>query len=111
MLVVPTPLPVALSSQRGGQDGRGTTLPPMSGFPWTSLITAVVPATAVLAGAALTGRQNNQAGRPAALKAGYAGLVQAGIALEAFLKAVRSEMGGESRPGLRWRIRMILRRD
>jgi hypothetical protein len=78
----------------------------MSGFPWKSLITAAVPAAA-----ALTGRQNNQAGRTAALKAGYAGLVQAGIALEAFLKAVRSEMGGESRPGLRWRIRMILRRD
>jgi len=36
----------------------------MSGFPWTSLITAVVPAAAVLAGAALTGRQNNQAGGP-----------------------------------------------
>ena|ERR1022692_789408 len=32
-------------------------------------------------------------------------------ALEEFLKAVRSEVGGESRPGLKWRIRMILRRD
>jgi hypothetical protein len=49
----------------------------MSGFPWTSLITAVVPAAAVLAGAALTGRQNNQAGRTATLKADYAGFVQA----------------------------------
>ena len=168
--------------------------PAMSGFPWTSLITAVVPAAAVLAGAALTGRQNNQAGRTAALKADYAGFVQAvtsliehrerisraeargshfalaleaaareaaardmdvqlasaveraravvdlagsytarrgaflvsvqadlagdsgaagdlATALEEFLKAVRSEVGGESRPGLKWRIRMILRRD
>lgn len=49
----------------------------MSGFPWTSLITAVVPAAAVLAGAALTGRQNNQAGQTAALKADYAAFVQA----------------------------------
>jgi len=32
----------------------------MSGFPWTSLITAVVPAAAVLSGAALTGRPNNR---------------------------------------------------
>lgn len=53
----------------------------MSGFPWTSLITAVVPAAAVLAGAALTGRQNNQAGQTAALKADYAGFVQAVTAL------------------------------
>jgi hypothetical protein len=163
--------------------------PAMSGFPWTSLITAVVPAAAVLAGAALTGRQDNQAGRTAALKADYAGFVQAvtsliehrervsraeargshfaaareaaaqdmdvqlasaveraravvdlagsyrarrgallvsvqadlagdsgtaddlATALEEFLKAVRSEVGGESRPVLKWRIRMILRQD
>jgi hypothetical protein len=162
----------------------------MSGFPWTSLITAVVPAAAVLAGAALTGRQNNQAGRAAELKADYAGFVQAvtaliehrervsraadgsdaleahareaaardtdaqlvsaveraravvdlagsygarrgaflvsvhadmagqpgtasdlATALEEFLKAVRSEVGGETRPGLRWKLRSILRRD
>jgi len=139
--------------------------------------------------AALTGRQNNQAGRTAALKADYAGFVQAvtsliehrervsraearsdaretaarkaaardidaqlvsaverahavvdlagsygarrgafvvsvqadlagdpgtasdlATALEMFIRAVRSEVGGESRPGLKWRIRMILRR-
>jgi hypothetical protein len=53
----------------------------MTGFPRTSLITAVVPAAAVLAGAALTGRQNNQAGRTAALKADYAAFVQAVTAL------------------------------
>jgi hypothetical protein len=168
--------------------------PAMSGFPWTSLITAVVPAAAVLAGAALTGRQNNQAGRTAELKADYAGFVQAvtaliehrervsraeallspgvdvresagreaaarntdaqlvsaveraravvdlagsygarrgaflvsvqadmagqpgtasdlAAALEEFLRAVRSEVGGETRPGLRWRLRTTLRRD
>jgi hypothetical protein len=53
----------------------------MSSFPWTSLITAVVPAAAVLAGAALTGRQNNQAGRTATLKADYAAFVQGVTAL------------------------------
>jgi hypothetical protein len=53
----------------------------MSGFPWTSLITAVVPAAAVLAGAALTGRQNNQAKRLTALKKDYARFVQAATAL------------------------------
>jgi hypothetical protein len=53
----------------------------MSGFPWTSLLTAVVPAAAVLAGAALTGRQNNQAGQTAALKADYAAFVQGVTAL------------------------------
>jgi hypothetical protein len=167
--------------------------PAMSGFPRTSLITAVVPAAAVLAGAALTGRQNNRAGRTAALKADYAGFVQAvtaliehrerasraearftpgavretaareaavrdtdaqlvsaveraravvdlagsygarrgafvvsvqadlagdpgtagnlATALEVFLGAVRSQVGGEIRAGLKWGIRTILRRN
>jgi hypothetical protein len=62
----------------------------MSGFPWTSLLTAVVPAAAVLAGAALTGRQNNQAGRTATLKADYAGFVQAVTALIEGLERIAS---------------------
>jgi predicted DNA-binding transcriptional regulator YafY len=41
----------------------------------------VVPAAAVLAGVALTGRQASQAGRTSALKADYAGYVQAVTAL------------------------------
>lgn len=88
----------------------------MSGFPWTSLITAVVPAAAVLAGAALTGRQNNQAGRTGELKADYAGFVQAVTALIEHRERVsRAEQGflpgqdawrrmpGKRRPGIRMR--------
>jgi hypothetical protein len=68
----------------------------MSGFPWTSLITAVVPAAAVLAGAALTGWQNNQSGRTTALKADYAAFVQAVTALIESLAgdAYRSDASG-----------------
>ena len=55
--------------------------PAMSGFPWTPLITAVYPRQPCPPGAALTGRQNNRAGRTAALKTDYAGLVQAVTAL------------------------------
>ena len=69
----------ALDADLLGRAGRGTTLPAMSGFPWTSLIAAVVPAAAVLAGAALTGRQNNQAGRTAELKADYAAAFVQGV--------------------------------
>ena len=65
----------------GGPRAQGHYASAMSGFPWTSLLTAVVPAAAVLAGAALTGRQNNQAGRTAALKADYAAFVQGVTAL------------------------------
>lgn len=70
----------------------------MSGFPWTSLITAVVPAAAVLAGAALTGRQNSQAGRTAALKADYAGFVQAVTSLIEHRERV-SRAGARFSPG------------
>ena len=55
--------------------------PAMSGFPWTSLITAVYLRQPCSPGAALTGRQNDQAGRIAALKTDYAGFVQAVTAL------------------------------
>lgn len=170
-----------------GASGGGALRSCHERLPWTSLITAVVPAAAVLA---LTGRQNNQAGRTAALKTDYAGFVQAvtaliehrepvsragesqdalearareaaardadaqlvsaveraravvdlagsygarsgaflvsvqadmagqpgtaselAAALEEFLKAVSGEVGGESRPGLKWKLRMTLRRN
>src|ERR1035437_624955 len=70
----------------------------MSGFPWTLLITAVVPAAAVLAGAALTGRQNSQAGRTAALKADYAGFVQTVTSLIEHRERV-SRAGARFSPG------------
>jgi hypothetical protein len=53
----------------------------VSGFPWITLITAVVPAAGVLAGSALTGRQTGRVARAAELKADYAALVKAATEL------------------------------
>ena len=61
--IVPVPAGKELTTHQGRAETEAAVAryaAAMSGFRWTSPITAVVPAAAVLSGAALTGRQNNR---------------------------------------------------
>ncbi len=67
----------------------------MSGFPWGTFITAVVPAAGVLAGAALTGSQTSRAARTSELKADYAVFARAATELIEY----RQRESGAAVPG------------
>lgn len=55
-------------------------------------------------GAFLVSVQADMAGQPGTAS-------DLATALEEFPKAVRSEVGGQTRPGLKWKLRMTLRRN